>query len=173
MALAGGGSPVSTLWKQLRQPHRRRAMTIAATVQRHLDDCGIDYEVVEHARTLSSSRTAQVSHVSGDRLAKAVVLRSEGGFTMIVLPASRHLRLGALQDYLDRPVGLATEKEVAQLFNDCELGAVPPVGKAYGMEMIVDDSLNEQTEVFEAVDNICLFIVNAMAFLRLPAEAGQ
>jgi Ala-tRNA(Pro) deacylase len=147
-------------------------MTIAATVQRYLDDCGIDYEVVEHARTLSSSRTAQVSHVSGDRLAKAVVLRSEGGFTMIVLPASRHLRLGALQDYLDRPVGLATEKEVAQLFNDCELGAVPPVGKAYGMEMIVDDSLNEQPEVyFEAGDHMSLIHVNAMAFQRLTAEA--
>ena len=147
-------------------------MTIAATVQRYLDDCGIDYEVVEHARTLSSSRTAQVSHVSGDRLAKAVVLRSEGGFTMIVLPASRHLRLGALQDYLDRPVGLATEKEVAQLFNDCELGAVPPVGKAYGMEMIVDDSLNEQPEVyFEAGDHMSLIHVNATAFQRLTAEA--
>lgn len=147
-------------------------MTIAATVQRYLDDCGIDYEVVEHARTLSSSRTAQVSHVSGDRLAKAVVLRSEGGFTMIVLPASRHLRLGALQDYLDRPVGLATEKEVGQLFDDCELGAVPPVGKAYGMETIVDDSLNEQPEVyFEAGDHMSLIHVNAMAFQRLTAEA--
>lgn len=147
-------------------------MTIAAAVQRYLDDCGIDYEVVEHARTLSSSRTAQVSHVSGDRLAKAVVLRSEGGFTMIVLPASCHLRLGALQDYLDRPVGLATEKEVAQLFNDCELGAVPPVGKAYGVEMIVDDSLDEQPEVyFEAGDHMSLIHVNAAAFQRLTAEA--
>jgi len=46
-------------------------MTIAATVQRYLEDCGIDYEVVEHARTLSSSRTAEMGHVSGDRLAKA------------------------------------------------------------------------------------------------------
>ena len=69
-------------------------MTIAATVQRYLDDCGIDYEVVEHARTLSSSRTAEVGHVSGDRLAKAVVLKSEGGFTMAVLPASCHLQAG-------------------------------------------------------------------------------
>jgi prolyl-tRNA editing enzyme YbaK/EbsC (Cys-tRNA(Pro) deacylase) len=76
-------------------------MTIAATVQRYLRDCGIDYEIVEHARTLSSSRTAQAGHVSGDRLAKAVVLKSEGGFTMAVLPTSRHLRLGEIQDYLD------------------------------------------------------------------------
>lgn len=147
-------------------------MTIAITVQRYLDDCGIDYDVVKHARTLSSSRTAQVGHVSGDRLAKAVVLKSEGGFTMAVLPASCHLRLGEIQNYLDRPVGLATEKEVGQLFDDCELGAIPPVGKPYGMEMIVDDSLNEQPDVyFEAGDHMSLIHVKALAFQRLTAEA--
>jgi len=147
-------------------------MTIAATVQRYLDDCGIDYEVVEHAHTMSSSRTAEVSHVAGDRLAKAVVLKSEGGFAMAVLPASCHLRLGEIQDYLDRPIGLATEKEVAQLFDDCELGAIPPVGQPYGLEMIVDDSLSEQPDVyFEAGDHMSLIHVSAVAFQRLTAEA--
>jgi Ala-tRNA(Pro) deacylase len=147
-------------------------MTIATTVQRYLNDCGIDYEVVEHARTMSSSRTAEVGHVSGDRLAKAVVLKSEGGFTMAVLPASCHLRLGEVQGCLDRPVGLATEKEVGQLFDDCELGAIPAVGKPYGMEVIVDDSLIDQPDVyFEAGDHMSLIHVNAMAFQRLTAEA--
>ena len=147
-------------------------MTIAATVQRYLNDCGVEYEVVEHARTMTSSRTAEVGHVSGDRLAKAVVLRSEGGYTMAVLPASCHLRLGEIQDYLARPVGLATEKEVGQLFDDCELGAIPPVGKPYGMDMIVDDSLAELPDVyFEAGDHVSLIHVNAIAFQRLTAEA--
>jgi Ala-tRNA(Pro) deacylase len=153
------------------QPQRRRAATIAATVQRYLRDCGIDYEIVEHARTLSSSRTAQAGHVSGDRLAKAVVLKSEGGFTMAVLPASPPAP-GRDQDYLERPVGLATEREVEQLFGDCELGAIPPMGKPYGMAMIVDDSLAEQPDVyFEAGDHMSLIHVNAMAFQRLMAEA--
>jgi Ala-tRNA(Pro) deacylase len=147
-------------------------MTIAATVRQYLNDCGIEYEVVEHARTMSSSRTAEVGHVAGDRLAKAVVLKSEGGFTMAVLPASCHLRLGEVQDCLRRPVGLATEREVGQLFGDCELGAIPPVGKPYGMEMIVDDSLQEQPDVyFEAGDHVSLIHVSAMAFQRLTAEA--
>ena len=147
-------------------------MTIAATVQRYLDDCGIDYEVVEHARTMSSSRTAEVSHVAGDRLAKAVVLKSDGGYTMAVLPASCHLRLGEVQDYLDRPVGLATEAEVGQLFADCEFGAIPAVGRAYGLEMIVDDSLAEQPDIyFEGGDHMSLIHVNATGFQRLTADA--
>ncbi len=147
-------------------------MTIPATVQRYLEQEGIDYEVVEHPRTMSSTRTAQAGHISGERLAKAVVLRSEGGFTMAVLPACCHIRLGEIQDCLERPVGLATESEVGQLFGDCELGAIPPMGKPYGMEMIVDDSLIEQPDVYlEAGDHMSLIHVNAMAFQRLTAEA--
>jgi len=147
-------------------------MTIAAKVQRYLDQQGIDYEVVEHPRTMSSSRTAQAGHISGERLAKAVVLKSEGGFTMAVLPACCHIRLGDIQDCLERPVGLATESEVGQLFGDCELGAIPPMGKPYGMEMIVDDSLIEQPDVYlEAGDHMSLIHVNAMAFQRLTADA--
>jgi len=145
---------------------------IAATVQRYLEDCGVDYEVLEHARTMTSSRTAEVSHVAGDRLAKAVVLKSDGGFTMALLPASCHLRLGEIQHLLARPIGLATESEVGQLFGDCELGAIPALGKPYGMEMVVDDSLDEQPDVyFEAGDHMSLIHVNATAFQRLTAEA--
>lgn len=149
-------------------------MTIAATLQKYLRDCGIDYDIVEHPRALSSSRTAQAGHVPGDRLAKAVVLKSEGGYTMAVVPASRHIRLGEIQDFLNRPIGLATEAEVGKLFGDCDLGAIPPVGRAYGLEVIVDDSLSGQPEVyFEAGDHLNLIHVNGPAFQRLMADAGH
>jgi len=164
-------APGEHLWSNGGNPIRRRAM-IAATVQRYLEDCGIDYEVLEHARTMTSSRTAEVSHVAGDRLAKAVVLKSDGGFTMALLPASCHLRLGEIQDLLARPIGLATEREVGQLFGDCELGAIPALGKPYGVEMIVDGSLDEQPDIyFEAGDHMSLIHVDATAFQRLTAEA--
>jgi Ala-tRNA(Pro) deacylase len=150
----------------------RRAMTIATRVQRYLSDCGVDYEVLEHERTMTASRTAQAGHVSGDRLAKGVLLKSEGGYTLAVLPASCHLRLREVQDCLERPVGLATEAEVGQLFNDCDLGAIPPIGRAYGMDMIVDDDLIGQPDVyFEGGDHISLIHVNAMGFQRLMADA--
>jgi Ala-tRNA(Pro) deacylase len=147
-------------------------MAIAATVRHYLDQLSIDYEVVEHPRTLSSSRTAEAGHISGERLAKAVVLKSEAGYTMAVLQASCHVRLGEMQGFLARPVGLATEREVGQLFEDCELGAVPPMGQAYGIEMIVDDDLVEQPDIyFEAGDHERLIHMKAMEFRRLTAAA--
>jgi Ala-tRNA(Pro) deacylase len=147
-------------------------MTIAARVQHYLDDCGVDYEILEHARTMTSMRTAEAGHISGERLAKGVLLKSDGGYCIAVLPASCHLRLGEVQGCLRQPVGLATEAEVGQLFADCELGAVPPIGGPYGLEMIIDDSLTEQPDVyFEAGDHTSLIHVNASAFQRLTADA--
>ena len=147
-------------------------MTIAATVQRYLSDCGIDYDILEHPRTISSSRTAQAGHVPGDRLAKAVVLKCEGGYALAVVPASCHIRLGEIQEYLNRPVGLATEAEVEKIFGDCDLGAIPPIGRPYGLEVIVDDSLEQQPEIyFESGDHMNLVHVDGMAFKRLMGDA--
>jgi Ala-tRNA(Pro) deacylase len=147
-------------------------MTIAARVQHYLDDCGVDYEILEHARTMTSMRTAEAGHISGERLAKAVLLKRDDGYCMAVLPASCHLRLGEVQDCLQQPVGLATEAEVGQMFADCEFGAIPPVGSAYGLEMIIDDSLAAQPDIyFEGGDHTSLIHVNATAFELLTTDA--
>ena len=107
-------------------------MTIAITLKRYLDDQGVDYEVVTHRPTMTSSRTAQASHVSGECLAKAVVVKDEDDFMVAVLPASHHIQLGELRRLLDRQVGLATEEEASALFPDCEFGAFPAMAAAYG-----------------------------------------
>lgn len=38
-------------------------MAVAITVQQYLEDRGVDYDVLTHAHTISSSRTAQKSHI--------------------------------------------------------------------------------------------------------------
>src|SRR5260221_7031657 len=78
-----------------RPSHPRRwriAMTLAPTLQKHLDQ-NVTYEGITHDPTMSSTRTAQPCHVSGDCLAKAIVLRRDGGYMLAAPPASHHLRL--------------------------------------------------------------------------------
>ena len=147
-------------------------MAIAITLKRYLADQGIDYEVVTHRPTLSSSQTAQASHVSGDCLAKAVVVKDEDHFMVAVLPASHHIQLGELRRLLDRQVGLATEEEASALFPDCELGAFPAIGPAYGLKVIVEDSLAEQPRVYlEGGDHASLLNLDAAQFQRLMGQA--
>src|SRR6478609_6873062 len=100
-------------------------MTIAPTLQKYLDQT-VTYELISHDPTMSSTRTAEACNVPGDYLAKGVVLRRDGGYLLAILPASHHIRLSTLKIQLGDKVALASEDESAQLFCDCERGAVPP-----------------------------------------------
>jgi Ala-tRNA(Pro) deacylase len=147
------------------------AMTIAPTLQRHLDST-VSYDVIMHDPTMSSSRTAQACHVSGNRLAKAIVLRRNGGYLLAVLPASHHIVLPELQEQLGDDVDLAEESEIRTLFPDCALGAVPAVGECYDLDVIVDDSIGVPPDVYlEGGDHITLVHLDHAQFARLMAEA--
>jgi Ala-tRNA(Pro) deacylase len=147
-------------------------MAIAPTLERHLADQHLEYDVIRHEPTASSARTAQASHVSGDCLAKGVLLRDGGGYVLAVLPASHHLRLSDLEQQLGQKVELAKEPEIERLFRDCDRGAIPPVGPCYGLEMIVDESLERQPEVyFEAGDHGTLVHMSQDQFAKLVGQA--
>lgn len=150
-------------------------MTISATLERYLDSRHVDYELVSHAATGSASETAQAAHVSGDRIAKTVVLRDgdQGdGYLLAVVPASHHLSLEMLRTWLGRSVALASEQEIGKLFPDCDLGAIPPLGDAYGLDVILDEALSRLDEVwFEGGDHRSLVKVAGAAFRDLMAGA--
>ena len=142
-------------------------MAIAPTLQQYLTQHGIQYDLLPHTPTLSSMRTAQASHVPEGRLAKAVLLREETGYLLAVLAAPRHLRLDAIEAWLNQQVELATEQEIETLFGDCARGALPPVGAAYGVDVIVDDSIAEQPEIyFEGGDHQTLIHMTGAQFAR-------
>ena len=107
-------------------------MAISLTFQRYLATKNVVYDIVAHAPTKSSMRTAEASRISGDRVAKAVVLRDEYGYVLAILPASHHIRLDDLRMQLGLDVELADEYEIEELFDDCVPGAIPPAGECYG-----------------------------------------
>ncbi|MDA0305689.1 MAG: YbaK/EbsC family protein [Proteobacteria bacterium] len=143
-------------------------MAIAITLQEYLSDNKINYDTLPHPYTMSSLKTAQASQVPGDRIAKGVVLKEGGEFLLAVLPASNHIRFDWLQSLLGEKVDLASEEEVEALFADCELGAIPPIGKAYGLDVVIDDSLAGSGEVyFEGGDHKTLIHVEEEDFSRM------
>jgi Ala-tRNA(Pro) deacylase len=147
-------------------------MVIALILQEYLDNHHIAYEVTTHERTSSSLQTAQVSHVRGDCLAKGVVLTREGGYVVAVVPASSKVRLDAIAQILNSPVGMASENEFSVLFPDCDPGAVPPIGAAYALDNIVDDSLTQQAEIYlEGGDHLSLLHIDGLQFRDLMKDA--
>ncbi|MBI3774108.1 MAG: YbaK/EbsC family protein [Gammaproteobacteria bacterium] len=148
-------------------------MSISITLRNYLAQQGVHYEVIRHARSGCSMESAQAAHVPGDALAKGVMLEDELGYVMAVVPSTHHVELGTLRNRLRRKnLSLANEEELAVLFIDCEIGAVPPLGEAYGLGMIVDDTLRTNPDIyFEAGNHRDLVHIEGDEFQRLIDKA--
>ena len=143
-------------------------MTIAAKLERHLAEQQTEYELLSHPHTGSSHETAEAAHVPEDHIAKGVLVRGGEDYYLAVIPADRWLKMGAVNHELSRDLELASEKELGAIFPDCEVGAVPPIGKAYGIETLLDDSLASLANVyFEAGDHEHLVHTSGDEFTRL------
>jgi len=149
-------------------------MTIASTVSNYLRAQDVEYDVLTHPHTATSGESAQAAHVPGSRLAKSVILEDEQGYLMVVLPSTRQVNMRELHRQLNRNLVLATENELGGLFTDCEVGALPPIGSAYGVETVVDDAIAEQPDIFfEAGDHEQLIHGSAETFQALLGESVQ
>lgn len=147
-------------------------MSIGRKLKDYLADARVDYDLVDHRRTETSSKTAQAAHVPGDRLAKGVLLHHDGGYVLAVVPSTHRVELDSLEQTFGRGLKLASELEIESLFDDCQLGAIPPAGAAYDVETVVDESLDLLPEVFfEGGDHHTLVHVTGDGFRRLMAEA--
>ena len=147
-------------------------MPIAARLKWFMDSRGVSYDLVHHSPTSTSLGSANAAHLPRERVVKGVVLEDERGYLVAVLPASHRISLRDLQEQLGRGLELASESELGALFADCDPGAVPPFGTAYGIPTVVDDSLMNLPEVwFEAGDHEELVHVKGLAFLSLLTGA--
>jgi Ala-tRNA(Pro) deacylase len=90
---------------------------------------GIWYHHDLHPTAFTARETANAEHVPPRSFAKTVIVHFEDGYAMTVLPADRLVDLEELRHaFGSRHLRLATEKELNELFPECELGAMPPFG---------------------------------------------
>ena len=108
--------------------------------------------MVSHPQAYTAYDVAPTLDVSGDLVAKVVVVKADQYFVMTVLSSPWRVDVKRLRDVLKaREVRLATEAEIANLFPECQVGTMPPFGNLYGMEVYVDQLLTEdESIVFEA-----------------------
>ena len=107
-----------------------------------LQSSGAHFSVHEHPVTYSSQQLAAAEHVSGHAVAKGVVVQTDQAPILCVLPASYQVDLPRLGRAIHaKGCHLATERDLARIFPDVEVGAEPPFGKPYGLRTVVDQHL--------------------------------
>jgi len=112
-----------------------------------LDANNVKYITISHSRAFTAQETATSAHIAREELAKTVMVKIDGKMAMAVLPASCNVDLELLKDVTNSStIELADEKEFQDLFPDCEVGAMPPFGNLYQMEVFAAESLSEDEE---------------------------
>ena len=72
---------------------------------------------------------------------------------------------------MDERLGLATDEDVMEVFRDCDFGAVPACGAAYGMKVIIDSELDDASDLyFEAGDHENLVHLSHREFCRMMPD---
>jgi Ala-tRNA(Pro) deacylase len=113
-----------------------------------LDSRHIKYLVISHSNAYTAQGIAALTHVSGKRLAKTVIVKMDGILAMAVVPASSHVDLDRMRTLTGaQAVELASEREFKDAFPDCETGAMPPFGNLYDMPVYADARLAENEEI--------------------------
>ncbi len=138
-------------------------------LKRFLDDNHVKYVVIRHSPAFTAQEVAASAHVPGRELAKTVLVRVDGRLAMAVVPASFHVDFGLLAGVAKAgKVELAGEDDFRDAFPGCEVGAMPPFGNLFGMDVYVDEILREDDEIaFSAGNHSELIRLRYEDFIRL------
>ena len=140
-----------------------------ARLKELLDRENVKYVSETHSPAYTAQEIAASAHISGGELAKTVMVKIDGDLAMAVLPATLMVDLESLRGVTNaQQVELANEQEFERLFPECELGAMPPFGNLFQMEVLVDKSLSNQEEIaFNAGSHVELIRLAYRDFERL------
>lgn len=117
-------------------------MPFSTKLQQFLEKNNVPYKHTTHPLAYTAREVAAAEHLPARDVAKVVIISADNAYHMVVLPANRALDLTELRSTLGfSHARLATEQELARLFPDCELGAMPPFGNLYEMPVYVDNGL--------------------------------
>ena len=117
-------------------------------LKEYLDENRVKYVCIQHSKAYTAQEVAASAHVPGRAMAKVVMVELDGDLAMAVLPANRKVILQDLRDMTgSEKARFAPEHKFKGRFPDCEIGAMPPFGNLYGMEVFAALSLINNNEI--------------------------
>ncbi|MFC2135936.1 aminoacyl-tRNA deacylase [Bacteroidota bacterium] len=120
----------------------------AKKIKEFLDGNNVKYVAIKHSLAYTAQEIAATAHIKGKELAKTVLVKIDGKLAMTVCPASYKIDLSQLKEAVGaKKVRLANEQEFKDKFSECDVGAMPPFGNLYNMDVFVAESLSDEEEI--------------------------
>ncbi len=138
-------------------------------LEEFLESHKVKYEIIPHSEAYTAQEIAASAHVPGKELAKTVMVKLDDTMAMAVLPATYKVDFDLLKNATGvNTVELAKEQETKDIFPDCDIGAMPPFGNLYGIDVFVAEKLAEDEYIaFNAGSHKELMRISFKDFERL------
>ena len=139
------------------------------TLTSFLDKNKVEYVTIRHSPAYTAQKIAAAAHIPGREVAKTVMVNVDGKMAMAVLRATDQVDLDLLRGTAKaKSVSLASEDEFKDAFKGVEIGAMPPFGNLYGMDVYVDQALSKDQQIaFNAGNHTELIQLTYADFERL------
>lgn len=117
-------------------------MAISDRLKTFLTQKKVKFKSHKHPVAYTAQEIAASLHVSGRQLAKCVLVNTDKGVRLAVLPAVQLVDLKKLKTFLRaKTLTLGREPDIKQHFPDVEVGAMSVFGNLYDVPTVVDKSL--------------------------------
>jgi Ala-tRNA(Pro) deacylase len=143
--------------------------TITSRLRAWLDAEGVRYRYVEHEPTRTSEESAAARGESLEIGAKALLLKADERFVLVVLSAALKLRSNRFRRHLGASrLRFATAEELLEL-TGLPSGAVPPFGPPmFDLPLYIDRSVTRnETAAFNAASLRASIVMPTEEYLRL------
>ena len=123
-------------------------MAISSALKAFLTQQNVAFTARRHPLAYTAQEIAAKQHVSGKQLAKCVVVKTDLGLRLAVLPAALRVDFAKLKTLLKaKRVTLASEPEIKRAFPDVEVGAMSPFGNLYNVPVVSEKVLADSPEL--------------------------
>ena len=123
-------------------------MAISERLKAFLQASRVNYTTARHPIVYTAQEIAAAQHVSGRNLAKCVLVKTDHGPVLAVLPAIHLIDFKKLKGLLGvKSLSLGKEADIKKQFPDVEVGAMSPFGHLYQVPVVVDKALGESGEI--------------------------
>ena len=123
-------------------------MAISERLKAFLQTSKVKYTVAKHPVVYTAQEIAAAQHVPGRQLAKCVLVKTDRGPLLAVLPAIHLIDLKKLKSLVGaKTLTIAKEADIKERFPDVEVGAMSPFGNLYQVPVIVDRVLGESADI--------------------------
>lgn len=142
---------------------------LAKSIRDYLDGKHIPYGTISHEPSYTAQETAEITHISGKDVAKTVMIKVDGKMAMAVLPAAYNINFHLLKKATGATdIRLAREDEFAHIFPEFEVGAMPPFGHLYDLDVYVAESLaDDEVIAFNAGTHTDMVKMAFITFAKL------